>query len=79
MLFRSVSSPALLLFFKEVMDSQKVERGRSQNIIQNAMCVFVCCVSSAIWAAFPSIGLDSPLALVGTGSARRRRRKMPDL
>lgn len=51
------------------MDSQ-VERGRSQNIIQNAMCVFVCCVSSAIWAAFPSIGLDSPLALVGTSSAR---------
>ena len=61
------------------MDSQKVERERSQNIIHNVVCVFVYCVSSTIWAAFPSIGLDSALALVGTGSARRKRRTMPDL
>ena len=60
------------------MDSQRVERGRSQNIIQNAVCVFVYCVSSTIWAAFPSIGLGSPQALVGTGSARRKRRTVPD-
>jgi len=46
---------------------------------KNAVCVFLYCVSSTIWAIFPSIGLGSPLALVGTGSARRTRRTMPDL